>query len=1208
MSRRRFDSPHRAPLQRAGTYQSKSRKSVVFGLGIAVCALAWFAPAIIVKSPLRHSILSSVTSDLQGTIAIESISAGWLSTLRADNIVVFDAQGDRLLEVSEIQLDKNLISLLQNLSDLGTIRIEQPIVNLIVRPDGSNLEDAFAKWLAPSDKPSNIHCNIEIADGVVQVTDTSTGSQWNTIKTNAAINMPADAASPLTLHVDSLLNLSDATSGKVFADLLLPGAEATGSQGTLTVKVSAIPLEIAGPALQRFAPGTIASGILDGDLAVTWGSADASLRIERLATQNLRLTSPQWLGTDQIAVDSLRTSGEVTQRGNTWQVKQFSIQSDLGQLTADGTATTSTTDGMSAVAAAMETLRYSNLHVDGQIDLARVARMLPKTLKVREGTQISTGEITLALESTVDTSGPRWNGHFKAKNLSATHEGRHLTWDQPIGLTVAAHDSNGVITLDQLTCESSFLSLVASGTTEQGDATLRGDLSTFAAEASQFVDLGDMRLGGRLDGKVSWQQERDRKVRLTASANAEQFELVSSTRPPWREDRLTVSLSGIGGIFGDEPRSIDQGELRVQSGQDQLHLTLPPAPAGILRETAFPVQLRLVGEVRNWVARLQPLFVLPNWDLDGLIDLNVGASVAADQVSIDGAHIELVSFRATNGSVFINEPILKVDTKGVFDRTNSAFVSPDTTIASSSIALRAANLELRAAATGTQIAGDADYRGDVSKLANIFNNPSQPAPRQLSGQATGHATLRHDGDITSCELSTDVSDFAYATPVKQMTGPAVTVAQSGASRWNTIWQEPKIKLAASATYDSSQNIVEISRIEAAGDTISFAARGRMAELSTRCLTELDGQIAYDLQKVSSRFHNQLGSDFQIAGRDTRPFSFRGPLLSSRAVANANQLYPVSSNSEERHDVASVESAITLMLAQASLGWSGASVQGVTIGEGEIDAKLSNGKVEFAPIDLSVSDGRVRLAPTVLLDRSPMILTLPAGPVAEHVRISPQMCTTWFKYLAPLVADATAAQGTFSVALDRTVVPLDAPSAGELEGILEIHTAQIGPGPLSQQLLLLAAQIKAIADGNLLAAPTTPTERWLDLPQQRIAFRMAENRVYHEGLQMAVKDVVIRTSGSVGTDQSISIVAEVPVRDEWLSRNQYLAALRGQTIKVPIHGSLTSPKLDQNALSQITQQAVSGAANRYIQGGVNQLDSELNKQLNRGLEKLFGTPR
>ena len=284
------------------------------------------------------------------------------------------------------------------------------------------------------------------------------------------------------------------------------------------------------------------------------------------------------------------------------------------------------------------------------------------------------------------------------------------------------------------------------------------------------------------------------------------------------------------------------------------------------------------------------------------------------------------------------------------------------------------------------------------------------------------------------------------------------------------------------------------------------------------------------------------------------------------------------------------------------------MQGVTIGAGDIDAKLAGGKVEFAPMDVPVSEGRVLLAPTVLLDRSPMLVTLPAGPLVDRVRISPQMCTGWFKYIAPLVADATAAQGTFSVSLDRAAIPLDVPSAGEVEGVLEIHTAQIGPGPLSQQLLLLAAQIKAIADGNLLGAPTAPTERWLDLPQQRIAFRMAENRVYHEGLQMSAKDVVIRTSGSVGTDQTIALIAEVPVRDEWLSRSQHLAAFRGQSIKIPIHGTLTNPKLDQNALTQITQQAVTGAANQYIQGGVKQLDSELNKQLNRGLEKLFGAPR
>ncbi|MBI2478839.1 MAG: hypothetical protein HYV60_09450 [Planctomycetia bacterium] len=125
------------------------------------------------------------------------------------------------------------------------------------------------------------------------------------------------------------------------------------------------------------------------------------------------------------------------------------------------------------------------------------------------------------------------------------------------------------------------------------------------------------------------------------------------------------------------------------SGKDQLDLTLLPTPAGTVRETALPVELRLTGELRNWLARLQPIFILPGWNIDGTIDLNANANVATNQVQIDAAHLQLAEFRASNGSVFINEPVLKIDTKGTLDRSASAFSSPDTTVASSSIALRA---------------------------------------------------------------------------------------------------------------------------------------------------------------------------------------------------------------------------------------------------------------------------------------------------------------------------------------------------------------------------------------------------------------------------------------------------------------------------------------------------------------------------------------
>lgn len=1211
MLKRSYNAPQRRSHRDPNPRGSRFRKPYLLVLGLGVGALIWFAPAIVVNSPLKKRILASATSDFPGTISVGSISAGWLSKLSARNIVALDAEGGPLVEAASIQLDKNLIDLLRDRSNLGTIRVQLPIVNLVLRADGSNIEDAIAPWLVPSEAPSNIGCEVEIEGGVLQVTDTTTGSQWTATKLNVGVGLPKEPVSPLTLRIDSQLNSNAGVPGTIVGDLLWQRGKASVGKGNLSIKATSVPIELASPGLQRVMPGATVSGLLHGEVSIDWSETSSTARIDQLTAQNLYVAAPQWLGADQIVLESLTANGEVTQQGEAWQVQGLSLVSDLGQVTANGSAVVTASEGKSLAATMIDALRDSRFRVDGQIDLARIARMLPATLKIREGTQIATGDVTLALASEADTGGQHWNGRIEAKNLTAMHEGGRLTWDQPIVLTGAARDLNGVIAFDKLTCESSFLAVAASGTSKQGAATLRGDLARFAAEIGQFVDLGDLRVAGRLEGKVDWQTANDRRLRLAASATAEQFELVSSTRPAWREDRLTVQLTGVGTIADKAARAIDEGGLRVQSGQDQLDLTLLPTPAGTVRETALPVELRLTGDIRNWVARLQPIVTLHGWDVDGTIDLNANANIATSVVQIGGAHATLGNFRASNGSIFLNEPVLKIDTKGTFDRSTAAFSSPDTTVVSSSISLRATNVDIRTGAAGTQVAGDVDYRGDVGKVANLFADPRQPPTRQVNGQATGHARLRQDGQVTSCEWSADVSDFVYAAPATYSATQVQIASPTSSSRWNTLWQEPKLKLAATAVYDGANDRVDISRVEAAGDTVSFAARGKLSEVATRCTTELDGQLAYDLQKLASRFRQQLGAEFQIAGRDTRPFSFRGPLFGASARVNADGLHPVSTVGAAGN-ASSFESAFTQMIAQASLGWTSATVQGLAIGAGDVDAKLSNGRLAIAPMNLTVSEGNLHLAPTVLLDRSPMVVTLPAGPTVERVRISPQMCTGWLKYLAPLVADATAAQGTFSVSLDQAVIPVNAPAAGEVEGVLEIHAAQVGPGPLSQQLLLLAAQIKAIADGNLLAAPTTPTERWLDLPQQRVAFRMAENRVHHRGMQMAVKDVVIRTSGSVGTDQTIALVAEIPIRDEWLSRSKYLAAMKGQTIQVPIRGTLTNPKLDQSALTQITQQAAAGAANRYIQGelqsGAEKLDGELNKQLNRGLEKLFGPPR
>ncbi|GDY10221.1 MAG: hypothetical protein DWI21_13630 [Planctomycetota bacterium] len=37
---------------------------------------------------------------------------------------------------------------------------------------------------------------------------------------------------------------------------------------------------------------------------------------------------------------------------------------------------------------------------------------------------------------------------------------------------------------------------------------------------------------------------------------------------------------------------------------------------------------------------------------------------------------------------------------------------------------------------------------------------------------------------------------------------------------------------------------------------------------------------------------------------------------------------------------------------------------------------------------------------------------------------------------------------------------------------------------------------------------------------------------------------LKTRGSVGLDESLELVVEVPVRDEWIPQNKQLASLRG----------------------------------------------------------------
>jgi hypothetical protein len=250
---------------------------------------------------------------------------------------------------------------------------------------------------------------------------------------------------------------------------------------------------------------------------------------------------------------------------------------------------------------------------------------------------------------------------------------------------------------------------------------------------------------------------------------------------------------------------------------------------------------------------------------------------------------------------------------------------------------------------------------------------------------------------------------------------------------------------------------------------------------------------------------------------------------------------------------------------------------------------------FEPLDVQLADGRLTLTPRINVAAAQPVLLLERGPLLNRVGLSAEMCRGWIKYVAPLLADAAQAEGRFSLKLDNAAVPLTTPEASEVEGVMSIHEARVGPGPLSQEFLIIARQIKAIVEkrpfGALRGAAAGP---WLTLPAQEVAFRMAERRVHHRGLELAVGDVIIRTHGAVGLDQSLALVAEIPIRDEWVESDRLLSSLKGQVLRVPIRGALSRPAIDRRALEDLAGRVLSGAATRLFED-----------ELNRGLQRLLG---
>lgn len=1123
------------------------RALILLGLlGLAV----WFAPAIVARTPLLNVALRSITSDVRGMVTARDASLGWLSPVVLRDLELRDREGQLVGRADRLTGETPLWNLVLNPSRLSRVTLEHPEFHVVVTTEGSNLEEVLANYLDDDDPSGSSPVGFSVSEAKIAVSDKPTGREWRLTGLDANGRWPGDTGDPLELELDAEIAAAATAGGqpgRLELKLRVPATEARGSEsaGELALRSSGFPLELVEAALRRTPYASRWGGTATAQVDCTWNHS-GQVPSRRIAGQieatNLVLAG-SWLGPDELRLARLAAPGTATWVGDKLEVEQLALNTELGQVAYQGTI-----DTAQGLAASLASQTYE---LKGQLDLSKLAAALPHTIRVREGTQVTDGLAKIEITSRPGAEGQAWRGQLVTSNLVAVNQGRQLTWEKPITITFDGRDTRAGIVLDHLLCQSSFLELEAAGTPEYLSVSSSYNLEQLARELARFYDLGDWQLSGDGWSHTTWRQDAQGQFEVDGEVQVRNFQLVRPDAHPWREDNLLVFLEAAGRLAERQLAQLDRGKLTVESGADRLLAQLERPLTRIDRETVWPLALELQGELARWQPRLEPWGAdLAGHDLAGQTQLAARARYHDGTLELDNARARIDRLRYLSAGWRIDEPSVEL----TLDRARWNGAGRQLEIQAAAFRSSAVNVDasdIRGAwpATGpAELAGSLAYVGDLARLS-AWRAASEGADDwQLAGQLGGQATVRRSEGVTTARVDGQIDNL---------------VAQG---REGQPWRERQVRWNLTSAWDHERERITLDRCEVDSGALRCRATGKLAELSRERQVELEGQLDYDAETLRPLIERFFGRHVALGGRQSERFAVRGPLR------RLGQPQPGGNPAGDPWDWTRD------LTGEASLGWQWADLYGFRAGPARVRTTLRGGTATIDPVTVALSEGRVNLAGEFRLTPGPAELRVPAGPLADNVRISPEMCERALKFVAPILADVAQAQGTFSVKLDGCRLPLEDPTQGDVAGHLLVHDVEVGAGPLLQELAVL-----------LNRGTSVRLKRESD-----VQFRMVGGRVYHRDLVLEFPDATIKSYGSVGLDETLAIMLELPVPPKWIGNNRLGETLRNQTIRLPLGGTLSQPRLDKQVLDQTMAQLLQNSAGQLF-------FNEIGRQLDRILQ-------
>ena len=159
------------------------------------------------------------------------------------------------------------------------------------------------------------------------------------------------------------------------------------------------------------------------------------------------------LGRDTLHLTSIEAPFDVSIDDDHVHVRQLEVVSEIGQASLTGEVPLGSQPSDKQINA----LARGTFKTEGTLDLARLARLMPGLLKIREGVQVAEGTVAWNINSQGEAGGHRWTANIQTSSLGGTSGGRAIRWDNPVTFGASINETSAGLAIERLECESSFM-------------------------------------------------------------------------------------------------------------------------------------------------------------------------------------------------------------------------------------------------------------------------------------------------------------------------------------------------------------------------------------------------------------------------------------------------------------------------------------------------------------------------------------------------------------------------------------------------------------------------------------------------------------------------------------------------------------------------------------------------------------------------------